>query len=141
MNIDDMPAGRKMDALVEKTLWPSAIIWVEYGDGCDEPWTSVETNDGRILPGVPISHYSTDDAAACSALDRIREVKDSCWVVIRNEMLRPNYEIEGWRVILHECGKPLIDRAAIYGTAVAQDRPLAISRAILKASGVQEILS
>lgn len=70
--IEAMPAGREMDALIAERLFNCKIICRH--DGSISEWGAGET---RKFRDAQIPHYSTDIAAAWQVIERITRVPQS----------------------------------------------------------------
>jgi len=129
MNIDEMEAGREMDALVWMALNGKSIedgtIRCRYVDGDVQPHAGYPV--GHISP----PHYSTNDAAALE----ITETWEYNWNICRDVGKSGSFETRGdrdYRVIL---SYPGMDMA---GT-VAPTLALAISRTELKRAALKAV--
>jgi hypothetical protein len=117
MDIDMMPAGREMDALIAKNIFEWTIVktkrnnWFELQSGLWKP------DDGA----TDFPHYSTDIAAAWQVIEKMRG-EESGMRVYRIESM--SYWQFGFR------GAPW---------AEADTAPLAICRAALKTVGVTNV--
>ena len=139
-DIDKMPAGEELDALVAENVMGGK--WIRFHDA-DYP--DPDTEDGRVHATIVlpkdfdflcppeyvedtgecprtryswIPRYSTDIAAAWEVIDKLDELY-SAW-----------FEIRGPRVWLAQCHLPNYKQFSATGVASA---PLAICRAALKA--------
>jgi|GEM_PF-2388421 len=123
MRIDEMPAGREMDALVWLALEGRPIddiLTCRFVDGDIQPHAGYPV--GHISP----PHYSTDDALALTLLEQDRQQGRSWHISISTTYQVSNYDndsvpLEGWNW----------DNPEAFG--IADTLPLAICRAVLKA--------
>ena len=111
MDIDTMPAGREMDALVAEKVMGWDICWaVPYKDGTKCPLRS----NGEQVP-----HYSIDIAAAWGVVGKL----------LKNRVLHVCGSVkDGWDVWI-----PEVATGAAPKTSKCDTFPLAICRAALKA--------
>lgn len=139
MKVDDMPAGREMDALIAEKV----IRWeVFYGE-----YKGYELLDDEIAQGYPpeeevdgvpfeIPNYSTDIAAAWEVVEQMRNTpcKDGDHYCF--ELFATNK----WAAVFkHHLGEMVPEEGFKdfeYFMATAETAPLAICRAALKAMGV-----
>jgi hypothetical protein len=113
MNIDELQAGRELDALVAEKV-------MGYTLGTPPSPESAINLAGPEYP-VTVPHYSTDIAAAWQVVEKF---KDRDWRFILDK-----YD-DGWGIEIELSGGK-------YGSgAVAETAPLAICRVALKAVGV-----
>jgi len=161
MTIENMPAGREMDALVAEKVMEEqrpartgnemdalrGSISGIPSESANGSWflttTGFEDGDSPIWLPKP---YSTDIAAAWEVVEKIRELRHAA-----NESLRTAVDEEGepsGEIYDHiafalelwpDCSGwdvNIYDPPAMYATAKADTAPLAICRAALKAMGV-----
>jgi len=135
MNIDEMEAGREMDALVAKAMGCD-MVRINWGWG-DEPFLFIcgcddcaHENLGSEIKRL-LKEYSTNDAAALE----ITETWEYNWNICRDVGKSGSFETRGdrdYRVIL---SYPGMDMA---GT-VAPTLALAISRTELKRAALKAV--
>jgi len=72
MNIDDMPAGREMDAIIAEKVMGAKIQWIDlsppFGRGRNLFYGEGEPNENQ-----PIERYSTEISAAWGIVEKMRE--------------------------------------------------------------------
>ena len=115
-DILNMPAGREMDALIEKLVFCHA----PYLDSLDIWRVAVDENMERVLP-----KYSTDIAAAWEVVEKFDRTS---WDV--NIYSQTESDVPTWEVALYEYFENGVGRI---GKAEADTAPLAICRAALLA--------
>ena len=141
MNIDEMPAGRELDALIAEKVFGQSVKWFTY-DGIDdelqsEPWEQdwdgtnanpreCDKSDNGAFPNC--ESYSTDIAAAWQVVEKFRTGINghaaACMEFeLTDEIRMPDYY----------CRFYGIDFKPREYFAFADTAPLAICRAALKA--------
>lgn len=119
MNIDEMPAGREMDALVAEKVMGCKVEWIQFAPFCRCGYTCNYTHSPRDrdsqLSGT-LHNYSTDIAAALMVFDKIESIEKVLRFTSTQEQ----------QYLCH------FSRHASLG-ATADTAPLAICRAALKA--------
>lgn len=124
MSIDEMQAGREMDALVAELLgWTEvkkeeSYIVGGHGTGIMPGETTINGNGNLLRSYIPL--YSTDIAAAWIVAEKMAEEWPDFGV---------SHDNDGWTTLWGFDGHG-------WDTATAETAPLAICRATLKALGV-----
>lgn len=113
MNIDQMPAGREMDALVAEKV----MGWTPSLSSQGIMWLN---KDGEYERGEHTFHPSTDIAAAWEVVERLEAIGVLLWKLGREDHM-PN-----WYVSVGRNFQPGV-------SAEERTAPLAICRAALKA--------
>ena len=124
MNIDELPAGRELDALVAERVMGWHITDAIKKPGQDD--YGVAPGQVGVLWVVRVPDYSTDIAAAWQVVERL--IKLDAFVSLDYDF--QNVDSEKWSVTF-------ITRKAI-DCESGETAPLAICRAALKAVGVTE---
>lgn len=128
MNIDDMPAGREMDALVAEKV----MAWTSVRTGKKYDASDFDDLYGQSLGGFdwrcPVPGYSTDIAAAWKVVEYLRKRKEPYGAQL--DHIEERNQSEGiW--VVQFCAK--YNEAWWHAHAYADTVPLAICRAALKA--------
>jgi len=123
MKIDDIPAGRKLDALVAERV---------FGASRRDVWYYYDSPKNEVSASVP--HYSTDIKAAWEVVNWI-EANRWTFILTGPEYLNEEGKlVGGYKAIFIDSRS---ERPAVRATA--DTLPLAICRAALKAVGVIEV--
>jgi len=128
MNIDKMPAGREMDALIASRIFGLTIM-KDSLDGEVRAWRPTErSNPPNFFEGVqvPFLHYSTDIAAAWKVVEALRQG----WQGHAAACI--DIRISDW-VKFPDCKVTIFGPDIAKVKAEADSAPLAICRAVLKA--------
>lgn len=142
MRVDNMPAGREMDALVaEKVMGWTDIQWQTFpGENGEEVKAFARgvspIGDLRVI----VPNYSTDITAAWEAAEKIPLKYTEGYVsVTRTAAGNPQYlyDCVACNRIYDSGGWAEPERFSVVGHA--DTAPLAICRAALKAMGIEEV--
>jgi len=137
MNIDQMPAGRELDALVaEKVMgWTQVHRVDSTGDLCGVPSRGAP-------PSYLLPRYSTDIAAAWKVIEKLRQLQFTVRLVAPNEQYGNSQQFSTvnsesrWTSFqadsLHFREVPYEKRKEVLFETRASSAPLAICRAALK---------
>lgn len=136
--IDAMPAGREMDALVaekvmEWSTWYDNRVELYPPEGSEENRGRWTKRGGILMPAL-IPSYSTSIADAWLVVEKIKGSSDQDLFTIQQEDMHPGLWEAGWMEYLpYEGGYLKL-------SSVAATAPLAICRAALKAVQIDEQL-